>query len=137
MGPSSCGPTTRSWSRGGPVKWGSGDSLRQGPWQSDPWSLKLTIGTWNVTSLMGKEPELVREVERYRLEIVGLTSTHSSGSGTSLLERGWTLFYAGVAPGERRRAGVGLLIGPWLSANVLDFTQVDGRVASLCLQVGK
>ncbi|KAI3377853.1 hypothetical protein L3Q82_008991 [Scortum barcoo] len=30
------------------------------------------IGTWNVTSLGGKEPELVREVERYRLEIVGL-----------------------------------------------------------------
>ncbi|KAI3352981.1 hypothetical protein L3Q82_019556 [Scortum barcoo] len=35
----------------------------------------------------GKEPELVREVERYRLEIVGLTSTHSLGSGTQLLER--------------------------------------------------
>ena len=86
---------------------------------------------------MGKEPELVREAERYRLEIVGLTSTHSSGSGTSLLERGWTLFYAGVVPGERRRAGVGLLIAPQLSANVLEFTPVDERVVSLCLRVGK
>ncbi|KAI3352796.1 hypothetical protein L3Q82_019234 [Scortum barcoo] len=56
-------------------------------------------GTWNVTSLGGKEPELVREVERYRLEIVGLTSTHSLGSGTQLLERGWTLHYSGVAQG--------------------------------------
>ncbi|KAI3362005.1 hypothetical protein L3Q82_012347 [Scortum barcoo] len=37
----------------------------------------------------GKEPELsVREVERYRLEIVGLTSMHSMGSGTQLLEMG-------------------------------------------------
>ena len=27
--------------------------------------------------LAGKEPELVREVERYRLEIVGLTTMHS------------------------------------------------------------
>ncbi|KAI3368369.1 hypothetical protein L3Q82_007835 [Scortum barcoo] len=44
-----------------------------------------------------KEPELMREVERYRLEIVGLTSTHSLGSGTQLLERGWTLHYSGVA----------------------------------------
>ncbi|KAI3370873.1 hypothetical protein L3Q82_007390 [Scortum barcoo] len=34
-------------------------------------------GTWNVTPLVGKEPEIVREVERYRLEIVGLTSKHS------------------------------------------------------------
>ncbi|KAI3373394.1 hypothetical protein L3Q82_021942 [Scortum barcoo] len=38
----------------------------------------LAIGTWNVTSLGGKEHELVREVERYRLEIVGLTSTHTA-----------------------------------------------------------
>ncbi|KAI3372529.1 hypothetical protein L3Q82_023014, partial [Scortum barcoo] len=53
--------------------------------------------TLNVTALGGKEPELVREVERYRLEIVGLTSTHSLGSGTQLLERGWTLHYSGVA----------------------------------------
>ncbi|KAI3359409.1 hypothetical protein L3Q82_002912 [Scortum barcoo] len=74
-----------------------------------PGTKTLAIGTWNVTSLGGKEPELVREVERYRLEIVGLTSTHSLGSGTQLLERGWTLHYSGVAQGERRRAGVGLL----------------------------
>ncbi|KAI3371933.1 hypothetical protein L3Q82_006808 [Scortum barcoo] len=81
----------------------------------NPWTKTLAIGTWNVTSLGGKEPELVREVERYRLEIVGLTSTHSLCSGTQLLERGWTLHYSGVAQGERRRAGVGLLIAPQLS----------------------
>ena len=40
----------------------------------------LAMGTWNVTSLGGKEPELVREVEQYRLEIVGLTSMHSLDS---------------------------------------------------------
>ncbi|KAI2668786.1 Craniofacial development protein 2 [Labeo rohita] len=96
----------------------------------------LAIGTWNVTSLGGKEPELVQEVERYRLEIVGLASTHISGSGTQLLERGWTLHYSGVACGERRRAGVGLLIAPQLSRHVLEFTPVDERVVSLRLQVG-
>ncbi|TWW69735.1 hypothetical protein D4764_18G0005410 [Takifugu flavidus] len=52
-----------------------------------PGCTKLALGTWNVTSLVGKEPELVREVEKFRLDIVGLTSTHSKGSGTSLLER--------------------------------------------------
>ena len=77
------------------------------------------MGTWNVTSLRRKEPELVREIERCRLEIVGLTSTHSLGSGTQLLQRGWTLFHSGVACGERWRAGVGLLIAPQLSCHVL------------------
>lgn len=37
-------------------------------------------------SLVGTEPELVREVERYPLDIVELTSSHSLGSGNKLLE---------------------------------------------------
>ena len=94
------------------------------------------MGTWNVTLLGGKEPKLVQEVERYRLEIVGLASMHSLGSGTQLLERGWTLFYSGVARGERRRAGVGLLIAPQLSRHVLEFSPVNKRVISLRLRVG-
>ncbi|KAI3375904.1 hypothetical protein L3Q82_004160 [Scortum barcoo] len=80
-----------------------------GPRRPNPWTKTLAIGTWNVTSLGGKEPELVREVERYRLEIVGLTSTHSLGSGTQLLERGWTLHYSGVA--QERVASLRLRVG--------------------------
>jgi len=55
--------------------------------------------------LAGKEPELVEEVElveRYQLDRVGLTSTHSSGSGTKLLETvGLCSFWS--VPGERGR----------------------------------
>ncbi|KAI2665653.1 Craniofacial development protein 2 [Labeo rohita] len=126
VGPPSRGPTTCGRDHRGPA----------GPRRPNPRTQNLAIGTWNVTSLGGKEPELVREVERYRLEIVGLASTHISGSGTQLLERGWTLHYSGVACGERRRAGVGLLIAPQLSRHVLEFTPVDERVVSLRLRVG-
>ncbi|KAK0137434.1 Craniofacial development protein 2 [Merluccius polli] len=101
-----------------------------------PKKIKLALGTWNITSLVGKEPELVRDVEKFRLDIVGLTSTHSKGSGTSVLERGWTLFHSGVATGERRQAGVAILIAPRLGACMLEFTPVDERVASLRLRVG-
>ncbi|KAI3359392.1 hypothetical protein L3Q82_002894 [Scortum barcoo] len=58
----------------GPVQCGLGSSRGREPRRPNPWNKTLAIGTWNVTSLGGKEPELVREVERYRLEIVGLTS---------------------------------------------------------------
>ena len=136
MGTSPSGPTTRRGSQRGPVSYGSGGPRRE-PWRSDPRLQKLALGTWNVTSLAGKELELVEEAERFRLDIVGLTSTHSSGSGTQVLERGWTLSLAGVAPGERRRAGVGFLIAPRLSAGTLGFTPVDERVASLRLRVGE
>ncbi|KAI3366593.1 hypothetical protein L3Q82_009278 [Scortum barcoo] len=125
VGPPSSRLTTRRKVHEGPVQCGLGSSRGREPRRPNPWNKTLAIGTWNVTSLGGKEPELVREVERYRLEIVGLTSTHSLGSGTQLLERGWTLHYSGVAQGERRRAGVGLLIiAPQLSRHVLEFTPV-------------
>ena len=134
--PSSCKPTTCGRSHRGRVQEELGSSRERGPWRTDPRLQKLALGTWNVTSLVGKEPELVREVEKFRLDIVGLTSTHSKGSGTSPLERGWSLFHSGVAAGVRRRAGVAFLVAPWLSASVLEFTPVDERVASLRLRVG-
>jgi len=89
----------------------------------------------NCTSLAGKEPGLVREVERYQLDMVGLTSTHSTCSGTKLLERGWTLSFSGVAQGLRRQVGVGMLTSLWLSAAVLEFSPVNERVISMRLQV--
>ena len=36
---------------------------------------KLHIGTWNVTSLIGKEPKLVHEAISYWLDIVRVSST--------------------------------------------------------------
>ncbi|TWW73491.1 hypothetical protein D4764_15G0008850 [Takifugu flavidus] len=54
----------------------------------------------NIISLAGKELELVGDVEHYRLDMVGLTSTHSVGSGTQVFEVSWTIFYAGVAQGR-------------------------------------
>ncbi|KAI3364179.1 hypothetical protein L3Q82_010996, partial [Scortum barcoo] len=48
----------------GPVQCGLGSSRGGGPRQPNPWTKTLATGTWNVTSLGGKEPELVQEVER-------------------------------------------------------------------------
>ncbi|KAK3517140.1 hypothetical protein QTP86_003932 [Hemibagrus guttatus] len=136
VGPPYRRPTTRRKEHKGPVQCVLGSGHGRGPRRPKPWTKNLAFGTWNVTSLGGKEPELVRAVERYRLEIVGLASTHSLGSGTQLLERGWTLFFSGVPHGERRRAGVGLLIAPQLSRHVLEFSPVNERVVSLRLRAG-
>ena len=77
----------------------------------------------------------MREVEKFRLDRVGL-DTHSKGSGTSLLEGGWTLFHSRVADSERRWAGVAIRVAPQLSTCMLEFTPVSERVASLRLWVG-
>ena len=47
----------------GLVRWHMGGSEGQGSRRTRPERQKLALGTWNVTSLWGKEPELVREVE--------------------------------------------------------------------------
>ena len=83
LGPPSRRLTTSGRGQRGRVQCELGSGQRRGPWWSDPRLQKLALGTWNVTSLVGKEPELVRKVEKFRRDIVGLTSTHSKGSGTS------------------------------------------------------
>jgi len=81
---------------------GLGGGQRQRLWWSKPWLLKWTSGTWNIPSLVGNEPRLPREVERYWIDLIELTSKPSKGSGNNLPERGWTLFISGAALGERR-----------------------------------
>ena len=70
VGPPSSELTTRRRVQKGPVQWDLGGSRGRGPRRPNPRTVTLAMGTWNVTSLGGKEPELVQEVERYRLEIV-------------------------------------------------------------------
>ena len=93
-----------------------GGSQRQGPWWSNPGLQKLALGTWNFTSLTSKELELVREVEKFRLDIVGLTSMEP------VYSRGWTIFHSGVGNSKRRWAGVAILVALRLSTCRLALT---------------
>ena len=122
----------REGPKGSGCKCELGSGRRWGPWQSDPRLQKLALRTWNVTSLVGKEPELVHEVEKFRQDIVGLTSTHSKG-----FSRGVGLSSTLELPlGRGAGAGVAILIAPRLGACMLELTPVDERVASLRLWVG-
>ena len=71
-------PSTQSLSIWG-GKWGAAHikCMRIGPNCRD-----LAIGSWNVSSLTGKEQELVCEAQQYRLDIVRISSTKRRGSGT-------------------------------------------------------
>ncbi|KAI3357793.1 hypothetical protein L3Q82_016184, partial [Scortum barcoo] len=60
VGPPSSRLTTRRKVHEGPVQCGLGSSRGRGPRRPNPWTKTLAIGTWNVTSLGGKEPELVQ-----------------------------------------------------------------------------
>ena len=67
---------------------------------------RLLFGNWNVLTLKGKALELVKEAKKYHLNIVGVSSTKSRGSGIVDLDSGWKLFYSGVDPSMSAHAGV-------------------------------
>ena len=94
-----------------------------------PWT--LAAGSWNVTSLRNKQDELVDEAKRYRLDIVGVSSTKRHGSGTKDLQEGWKLFYSGVDLSVCAQAGVGILTSPRLADRVVEWVPISSRVAVL------
>ncbi|KAI3356481.1 hypothetical protein L3Q82_017224, partial [Scortum barcoo] len=122
VGPPSSRLTTRRKVHEGPVQCGLGSSRGGGPRRPNPWTKTLAIGTWNVTSLGGKEPELVREVER----VPGLLGVPWEGYLIVLL-LGTPLFYWGtssslhVAPGDPRRR------------SIIDFVVVSSDLRPRCL----
>ena len=93
------------------------------------------IGTWNVISLTGKEPELVNEAIRYPLDIVGVSSTKRKRNGTLVLNKRWQLFYSGVDPALHAQAGVRILTNPRLAVRVVEWRPISERVALLRLKL--
>ena len=93
------------------------------------------IRTWNVTSLSGKEPELADEASRYRLDIVGVSSTKRKGNETLVLNKRWQLFYSGVDPALHAQAGVGILTNPRLAEKFVEWRPISERVALLRLKL--
>lgn len=73
-------------------------------------------------------------IERYSLEIIGLTSMDSIGSGTQL-ERSWYCHYFGVTKGEWHWVGVDLFIVSQLNHHVLEFTKVNDSLIVVCVYI--
>lgn len=85
---------------------------RQGPGLPDPWHCGLVLGTWNVISLVGQEPELVWEM---------------GCLFWPCLENGWTLSFFGVSLGARHWAGVRIRSSPCCPVGLLPW-KWEGRL---------
>lgn len=78
----------------------------------------------------------LRDTDRYNRAHLK-AQLQNFGSGTSLLERDWTLFQTGVACSEQWQARVAILVSPRLAICTFRFSIVHKRVVCLCLQVGE
>ena len=71
----------------------------------------LKIAIWNVRSLYasGKVAQTAREMDRYKLEILGLSEVRWTSAGKITLVTGHTLLYSGPSDNDRHENGVRLL----------------------------
>jgi hypothetical protein len=72
----------------------------------------LTFGTWNVLPLVSSSSQiyqLSQNIDRYILDLLGLTETHVPGSGTTLLDNSSLLIHS-VRDDGIKRQGVGVFL---------------------------
>ena len=103
----------------------------------------LRVGAWNVRtlndsdsdlSLQGKGIHLVRELERYGIDICCLSEVKWLGHGHADL-KDWSLAFSGST--SIRQRGVGVLLSPQLKASLIDTYFISDRLMSCVLRLGK
>jgi hypothetical protein len=87
---------------------------------------KVAIGTWNVRTLWedGSLELLVKELERFEWEVIGLSEVRRKGHGTVEYD-GCKLLYAG---GDKRQGGVGILLSKNATKSLIEYHPVSSRV---------
>ena len=91
------------------------------------------IGTWNVRSLNGREQELIGEMKRYDLGVLGVSETRWKGNGAKSIDNCYVIF-SGVSDG-RARAGVAVFLSEEMSRCVRSWQCVNERIVVVKLKV--
>ena len=99
----------------------------------------MILGSWNVRTLLDnptKRPErqtalVALELERYNIDVCCLQETRFPGQG-QLCEKGYTFYWSGRNPKERREAGVALAIANNIAKDLVCFPQaISDRLIKL------
>jgi exonuclease III len=76
------------------------------------------ILTLNIYGLRRKEIELIEEIDKRKIKIIGIADTRFAGRGCNQLHKGYTLIYSGVEVKERAKHGVGFIVHPDTSKKI-------------------
>ena len=93
----------------------------------------LRLGTINLSTLRGKEEEVIMMMQERRMDILGLCETRLPGEGTKLLHGNYQLFYKG---GRMARHGVGFVVSEELSRKVSHLNFKSDRIISFSIKLG-
>ena len=93
----------------------------------------VRLGTINLSTLRGKEEEIVMMMRKRNIDILGLCETRLSGEGTKLLHGDYQLFYKG---GRDAKHGVGVIVSDELSGKIGHLIYKNERIISFSLKIG-
>ena len=95
----------------------------------DPKHVTL-LGTWNVRTLYqaGKSAQVAKEMQRYKLMLLGLCEVRWLGSGQRTLETGEELLYSGKEEGSHHEEGVGILIAKEVKNSLREWEAISSRI---------
>lgn len=88
------------------------------------------IGTWNVRTMYetSKTAQVAREMERYNLDILGLSEVRWLSSGKISLTNGQTLIYSGRPEGDEHREGVGIMLSRKATGSLIEWKPISERI---------
>ena len=78
--------------------------------------------------IAGKATQVAREMDRYQLDVLGISETRWTGAGRVTLANGSTLLYAGEEEGHQK--GVALMISQEAQRSLMEWMPVSSRVIS-------
>ena len=87
---------------------------------------KTNIGTWNVRTQYetGKLAQLIREMQKYGIEILGISEMRWTENGT-MLSDGCQILYSG---GEKHERGVGIVLSERSKRALTDWQPTSERI---------
>lgn len=94
----------------------------------------VKIGTWNVRSLCesGKIHNVIQEMQRLEISILGISDTRWKGSGQQPTTNG-TIYYSG-SEDSQHRYGVAIAVSHEINKSIINFIPVSNRNMLLQLQ---
>jgi len=90
--------------------------------------LETRIGNWNVRTMFetGNAGQVAREMERYRLDILGSSECRWRGSGKLKLNTGQALIYSGDE--EIHQGGVAIMMSQQAAKCLMEWTPESSRI---------
>ena len=90
------------------------------------------LGTWNVRTAYetGKLEQIIKEMKRYKLGILGVSEMRWAGSG-KIVSDDITVLYSG---GDHHERGVGILVSKDIAGAIIGWEPVSDRIITIRLQ---